>query len=58
MVGPENPSELQHWLEKKKVDEGDFAKCLDRRPWTAKLSMIKDGIQFHFFLVNLRNLHP
>ena len=47
MVGPENPSELQGWLEKKKVEEGDFAKCLDRRPWTAKLPMIKDGIQLH-----------
>ena len=32
---------MQGWLEKKKVDEGDFAKCLDRRPWTAKLPMIK-----------------
>ena len=49
MVGPENPSELQGWLEKKKVDEGDFAKCLDRRPWTTKLPMIKVGIQFYSF---------
>ena len=48
-VGPESPSELQGWLQRKKVDEGDFAKCLDRRPWTAKLPMIKVGNQsFHF----------
>ena len=57
MVGPENPSELQDWLEKKKVDEGDLVKCLDRRPWTAKLPMIKDCIQqFHFFMVNLEKI--
>ena len=26
---------------KKEVDEGDFAKCLDRRHWAAKLPLIR-----------------
>ena len=41
MVGPSDPSELEGWLRKREVDEGDFAKCLDRRHWAAKLPLIR-----------------